>query len=249
MEEHENAQFDEKSSSSQRSIVASMTTYGKLRFCGCPSQMSPPFKDRSGPDRIGAVRRGWRGGGWGWRGAGAGFIAGAIIGGALAAPTTATTVSNYGYGYGGYGSAVVGYGYGGLWWLLCAGGACYYALRPGLYGGLLRRWFWGYGGGWGYRCDGTGAGNAHCCGRAAKVTSPRLRGSERAKRAGEGELSKHSSSRKNSAKRPLSNSLMMMARNVASRRRVVAFREHPPHHPGRRAAAPDREASDPAVSA
>jgi len=39
-------------------------------------------------------RRGWRGGGgWGWRGAGAGFIAGAIIGGALAAPY-------YGYGYG-----------------------------------------------------------------------------------------------------------------------------------------------------
>jgi BA14K-like protein len=40
-------------------------------------------------------RRGWRGGGggWGWRGAGAGFVAGAIIGGALAAPY-------YGYGYG-----------------------------------------------------------------------------------------------------------------------------------------------------
>jgi hypothetical protein len=37
---------------------------------------------------------GWRGGGWGWGGAGAGFVAGAIVGGALAAP--------YSYGYGPY---------------------------------------------------------------------------------------------------------------------------------------------------
>jgi len=40
-----------------------------------------------------AARMARRCGGWGWRGAGAGFVAGAIIGGALAAPY-------YGYGYG-----------------------------------------------------------------------------------------------------------------------------------------------------
>jgi hypothetical protein len=51
---------------------------------------------------------GWHGGGWGggWRGGywgpGAGFVAGALIGGALAAP----------YYYGGYGGYPYGYGYG-----------------------------------------------------------------------------------------------------------------------------------------
>jgi len=42
------------------------------------------------PSNVEAVRWGWRGGGWGW-GVGAGFVGGAIIGGALAAP--------YYYGY------------------------------------------------------------------------------------------------------------------------------------------------------
>jgi hypothetical protein len=51
--------------------------------------------------RWGGGGWGWRGGGWGWRGGGWGwgwggpFVAGAIVGGALAAP--------YWYGYGGYG--------------------------------------------------------------------------------------------------------------------------------------------------
>jgi hypothetical protein len=44
---------------------------------------------------------GWRGGGWhgGWYGPGPGFIAGAIIGGALGAPYYPYGYYPYGYGY------------------------------------------------------------------------------------------------------------------------------------------------------
>jgi hypothetical protein len=56
----------------------------------------------------------WRRG-WGWRGAGAGFVAGAIIGGALAAPY-------YGYGY----------GYPGPYY---APPPAYYGPPPAVYGG------------------------------------------------------------------------------------------------------------------
>jgi hypothetical protein len=47
---------------------------------------------------------GWRGGGWGWGGFGVGLAAGALIGGALAAP--------YYGGYYGYGYPAYAYGYG-----------------------------------------------------------------------------------------------------------------------------------------
>jgi hypothetical protein len=75
---------------------------------------------------------GWRGGGWGWRGVGAGFVAGALIGGAIAASPY------YGYG-GGYG----GYYYGGPYY------APAYSAAPVYYGGGCCNSGW-YGSWYGY---------------------------------------------------------------------------------------------------
>jgi hypothetical protein len=82
------------------------------------------------PAQVEAVQ--WRRG-WGWRGAGAGFVAGALIGGAIAAAPY--------YGYGGYG----GYYYGGPYYAPAYYGAPVYygggCCNSGWYGG----WY-GYGG-------------------------------------------------------------------------------------------------------
>ncbi len=85
------------------------------------------------PSQVESVQ--WRRG-WGWRGAGLGFVAGAVIGSALAAPYYG------GYGYGGYGG-YPGY-YGGYY------APTYYAApvyaAPAYYGGYG---YGGYGyGGW-----------------------------------------------------------------------------------------------------
>ena len=72
---------------------------------------------------------GWRGGGWSWGGPALGFAAGAVVGGALAAPY-------YGYGYPAY-----AYGYNTSYSYPGPGGSeiCQYAAVLSWHGSLRRR--------------------------------------------------------------------------------------------------------------
>jgi hypothetical protein len=120
-------------------VVATMTTFAS-------SASAMPFADalaikNAVPAQVETVQ--WRRG-WGWRGAGLGFVAGAVIGSALAAPYYG------GYGYGGcgyYGCGGRGY-YAQSYYAAPTYYAPTYYAAPAYYGGYYGG---GYYGGWGGR--------------------------------------------------------------------------------------------------
>jgi len=177
-----------------------MTTYASS-LLRCPSQMPLAIKNAV-PAQIESVQgAGGLSAAADGDGAGAGrrFIAGAIIGGALAdALTTATTVTATTVMVTAVtATAVVGYGYGG-----CGG---YYAAAPAYYAAPAPVYYGGYSAVVGataaagaIAADGTGARNAPLL-RSCRE-SPLPAAGERSRRSERSEgMSKHSSSGKNSS--------------------------------------------------
>ena len=112
-------------------LLAAALTVGAAAFtapAGAAPIAAPSSLQQAAAPSIETVqwRRGWRGRGWGW---GPGIVAGAIVGGAIAAATQPWNYGYYdGYAYPGYYGYAPGYAYAAPGYAYAAPG---YAYAPG----------------------------------------------------------------------------------------------------------------------